>query len=40
MQENTERQTLKLMQLTKEQADDTEENLRIAGIIKNIMQGV
>lgn len=40
MQENTERQTVKLMQLTKEQADDKEENLRIAGIIKNIMQGV
>ena len=39
MQENTERQTLKLMQLTKEQADDKEENERIAGIIKNILQG-
>ncbi len=40
MQENTERQTVKLMQLTKEQAEETEENLRIAGIIKSIMQGV
>lgn len=39
MQENTERQTLKLMQLTKEQADDKEENERIASIIKNILQG-
>ena len=37
MQENTERQTIKLMQLTKEQADDTEENARIAAIIKNIL---
>ena len=37
MQENTERQTIKLMQLTKEQADDTEENARIADIIKNIL---
>jgi lipopolysaccharide biosynthesis glycosyltransferase len=37
MQENTERQTVKLMQLTKEQADDTEENARIAAIIKNIL---
>lgn len=39
MQENTERQTVKLMQICKEQADDAEENAKIAEIIKNILKG-
>ena len=37
MQENTERQTLKLIQLTKDQAEDTEENARVAELIKSIL---
>lgn len=37
MQENTERVTKNLIALTRQQADDTEENLRVANIIKDIL---
>ncbi len=37
MQENTERQTIKLIQLTREQSEDTVENLRIAKVIEEIL---
>ena len=37
MQENTERVTKNLIENARRQADDSEENLRIANIIKEIL---
>ena len=37
MQQNTERVTKNLIQNTREQADDVEENLRVAKIVKEIL---
>ena len=37
MQENTERVTRNLIETTRRQADDSEENLRVAKIVKDIL---